>query len=400
MRWMLILLAGCGLSGTPESEHPCGSRSGAACLAAAEDLVQSDRAGGLELLQDACERLRDGPACEGLGRQLIGRGDPRAGEEQTGVRSPFGIGAAALESGCRLDQGSSCYELGRLTLRGVGLPGGEARAREWFGRACALGEAEGCLDLGILLENGRGGEASPVEARGRFVRACQLESGRGCTKLGLSLQQGLGSAPDPMAGLMQLERGCELEFAAGCGLAAMALAGSEGVEADPSRRLRLLVAGVHLEDPKAARLLEEELARLEPLQTAELWTELRGACAEDEAQSCRVLGVLADRGEEPLEARTALRKACEGKAEAACGHLARLEEVSIVAQAGLEALAVLHERGCNGAVSRSCLWLGRAYTTGEGVEQPDPEASLRHYRAACLSGAPEGCRAVEAQDKP
>lgn len=392
MIWLLLVLA-CGGG----KAMPCGSFDGASCLEeATPELSQGEpaRSQAHDKLADACERLKHGPACTALARSMLDAGNAGGADvAPTGAGSAFGTGLGWHEKGCALRDGEACYELGRLHLRTVGIPKDESKARQWFTKACTAGNGEGCVDAGILLETGKGTTADPEAAVEMYRTACSLKHGRGCTKLGLAFRGGVGVDKDPATALEALERGCGFGFAAGCGLAAMTLEGGHGLAPDPQRRLIMLREAIRLDDRFAARTLDTMLQKGEVPddQRRGLVDTLASACTSGMGEACLVGGRLALVAGEREAAVTAWQKGCADGAHASCAALALEDPDGVIRDGGLEALAVLHERGCSVRVTDSCVWLGKAYETGEGVELVDLDDAQEAFGIACKQGSSEGC---------
>jgi TPR repeat protein len=396
MRALLALLMACGTPAEPPPTAPCGDLDGAGCLQAAAPTLKLDadqRGAGMTLLEDACNRLQHGPACSELGRVLLAGGQVETpGDPKSGEASPYGTAIRWLELGCKLGDGGACYGLGKQAMKGFGVPKSEVKAAEWFGLACDVGHTEGCVDAGILAETGRAGVVDGEAAVSRYRAACQAGDGRGCTKLGLSLRSGLAGEPDGPAGVAALEEGCAKGFGPGCGLAALAWERGEGVTPDPTKRRDMLVAAVALDDRIAARSLIA-LVRAGGVgddARGPIASRLEEACAADVSHACAVAGELV-----PERRLAHWTKGCDKGAPMACGDLAVSFEADILADGGKEALAVLHQRGCGADVAASCLWLGKAYETGVGVELVDYGDAVEHYSIACKLGHQLGCAGAE-----
>lgn len=170
----------------------------------------------------ACEaRCEQGDrfACHRLGQTAI----------MTGDVGPPPSTIERLEKNCTADFAASCYTLGDLVSRGLGVTKDEPRAEALYVKGLALatagcdgGDPFECTIAALMQQNGRGVARSEERAKELFDRAGNLDrelcdSGRADACILAVKGYGYPRRPPPLAEAVRLvARACELGEAEAC----------------------------------------------------------------------------------------------------------------------------------------------------------------------------------------
>lgn len=106
------------------------------------------------------------------------------------------IAAKSYRQACAGDHQIACFEIGRLSLHGTGVPKNETDARQLFNKSCELGDIMGCNFSGSMMFEGLGGAKDYVGARANLKRACDAENLSACAQYGDMLAAGEGGPVD------------------------------------------------------------------------------------------------------------------------------------------------------------------------------------------------------------
>lgn len=158
-------------SAAEQGDHPCGTKTAEACLAAAR--AEWKPGGGPtekaeQLLGGACDKGSE-EACVTLGQHWVGqeRGD-------TGYRL---LAVACSER----KMGSACRWAGETVQAGHGVPASRAAALSHYKQACTLGDQAGCFQIGAYTMTGEGGAPKdPETGLVKMVKACKMGHIEGC----------------------------------------------------------------------------------------------------------------------------------------------------------------------------------------------------------------------------
>lgn len=391
------LLSGCLFGAPPD---PCGSDDATACISRATVLLAAGKATeGVALMEDACKRMGEASACGAAARALISGESARDGDAGPGVASPFGRAVSDWDAGCRLGDGQACWELGRLSMTGKGVPKDMAMARARYDEGCAHGWAESCVDAGLTRERAKEDLPRALEL---WTRACTLGNGRGCAKVGLAHKYGTVGQIDLVAALKSYEEACAKGYFGGCGFAAFVYEKGEGVPPDPAKRLEMLLAGAKLRDPLAVEQLTKGRAdgtfpdeAVKGVLDA-VATVADGKCKGGDGTACLVAGLVAqDAGLPGPEVAVFFKGACDHDAREGCGRLAKMIRAHQVDGAGFTRPAELEAAGCMAHWAPACLDWGRTAEAGVETEGPQLQAAASAYNAACQGGLKEACDALE-----
>jgi hypothetical protein len=138
--------------------------------------------------------------------------------------------AVAYRQGCAGGSSDSCAEVGRLMVRGQGVPPDVPGGLELLREACAHDSGRGCAFLGVYSP------ANDVAGRaGAFERACAMKVAPACARAGRVTE-----ATDVPRALAAYRRGCELGDARSCAsMAALLPAGTAEADAGRARACAL-----------------------------------------------------------------------------------------------------------------------------------------------------------------
>lgn len=396
--WLVLgLLWGCAPGTPPE---PCGRDDAQACVSRAGVLLAAGQTkDGVRLMEDACKRLGDAPACSAAARALLSGDAARDGDAGPGAASPFGRAVSDWDHGCRLGDGRACWELGRLSMTGKGVPKDQSMARARYDEGCAAGWSESCVDAGLIRERAKEDLPRAVEL---WRRACGLGNGRGCAKVGLAYKYGTGLPVDPVAAVAAYEDGCAKGYFGGCGFAAYVYEVGEGVPANADKRLEMLIAGARLRDPLAVEALVKG-RRAGSMPDAQVKgvldavaTVSDGKCKTGDGNACLVAGLIAqDAGLPGAQVAMRFNAACAHDAREGCGRLAAMIRAHQVDGAGFRAPAELESAGCAAHWAPACLAWGRTAQSGLETEGPQLDEAEGAYAAACQGGLTEACDALK-----
>jgi len=174
----------------------------------------------------------------------------------------------SLNINCREDLAAACFTLGEALNEGRVVPRDPSEAGKGFGRACDLGLSKGCVSLvdfvradghgvflracdrrdgascfilGSLFQKGLGVPQDADRAVTLFRQSCASAWPRGCGRLGESYLWGEGTAVDQAKAMESFEKACRGRFASSCfNVAMMYRRGMGGLkdEALAQRRFR------------------------------------------------------------------------------------------------------------------------------------------------------------------
>ncbi len=391
------LFAGCLYGAAPD---PCGQDDASACISRASVLLAAGKATeGVALMEDACKRMGEASACGSAARALVSGDSARDGDAGPGEASPFGRAVSDWDAGCRLGDGQACWELGRLSMTGKGMPKDQAMARSRYDEGCKHGWAESCVDAGLIRERAKEDLPRALEL---WKRACELGDGRGCAKVGLAAKYGTAGPVDLVAALKSYEEACAKGYFGGCGFAAFVYEKGEGVPADSAKRLQMLLAGAKLRDPLAVELLTKGRAagtfpdeQVKSVLDA-VATVSDTKCKGGDGNACLVAGLVAQDAALPAPQVASFYKgACEHDAREGCGRLAKMIRAHQVDASGFTRPAELEAAGCMAHWAPACLDWGRTAESGVETEGPQKQAAASAYGAACQGGIQEACEALK-----
>lgn len=253
----------------------------------------------------------------------------------------------------------------------------EARQLAGWQAACEAGDGLACRQLGghhaaserIFFDDDLSGPRqvdAPIHAS--FQRSCTLGHHPGCLYLGLVQQHGIGVEVDLDAALDSFDAACVGRVARACGTWAE-LAETALDRADASFEVL------------ARRHATACAAGFEKYCAAGREVERRNAVAKVAVQR------------QALEARVqGWRQDCAGGEAVGCASLAgAYAEGKHGVERNEETAARYYRRGCDAGSLSSCIYLGRYFETGTGVDQ-DLGTALELYAIACEGEVRSGCR--------
>lgn len=127
---------------------------------------------------------------------------------------------------------ASCFKLGRLLLKGRGVPADDKLALKRFQQGCDGGISQGCYFLGQMLMEGTV-EKDPARAMLSFQKACTDGETESCFTLGKALLAGTDVPKNPPKAAEVLKAACDSSHAPSCRLLAVLFRnGDTGVPPD------------------------------------------------------------------------------------------------------------------------------------------------------------------------
>jgi hypothetical protein len=125
-------------------------------------------------------------------------------------------GEQVFDGGCLGGDGVSCFVLGWLADKGMGVPQDPARAFALFQRSCDRGWARGCGALGECYRQGEGTTPDPAKALENYEKGCRGGHARSCFNAALMYRRGLGGPPDEALAEERRRQACELGLEDAC----------------------------------------------------------------------------------------------------------------------------------------------------------------------------------------
>jgi|GEM_PF-2829746 len=177
---------------------------------------------GVRLLTNYCILAKSGRGCGEAGKVLLKEGDVERGAE-------------FLRYGCTMDDGESCYRLGKLYYDGI-FRDGFGEWESYYMEGCQLYYFPSCRELIFNRDTSKEMRKKGLEF---ITKLCQEGVGRGCTLKGEYL---LGSGV-LQKGIKLLEKGCQLGDGKGCYLLGKLYITGKIVKKDISKGSKLLVEG-------------------------------------------------------------------------------------------------------------------------------------------------------------
>ena len=139
------------------------------------------------------------------------------------ARDPLAAGKS-FARGCDMNLPAACESLGQLAVSG---------GRTAFQGSCDHGDGLSCFILGWMMDKGLGVAADPVRAVALFQRSCSNGWARGCGVLAECYRKGEGTAPDLGAAIVNYEKACRGGHAVSCAHVAMMY--GRGIGGPPDR---------------------------------------------------------------------------------------------------------------------------------------------------------------------
>lgn len=238
------------------------------------------RAGAVSLLESGCNTGEMPETCLKLGRWFA-TGEPVA---RDGKRAASLLGPLCSQgSGTDAAAGQACYDLGRVTQFGYGVPANALGAASLFESGCARGDQAACLAHAEQRWLGIGGvKKTPQLAVEVFRKQCEAQVSDACLDLGYALQQGVGVARDLERARSLFDAECKAGRQNGCAHLGNLLALSKGT--DRERGQALLASACDAASGRGCWFLSE-LPYVSKEQRGEL---LKRACTLEVPEACSV----------------------------------------------------------------------------------------------------------------
>jgi len=125
-------------------------------------------------------------------------------------------GADVFQKACDKGDGGSCFILGSLVSKGMGIPQDASRSVKLFGQSCADGWPRGCGRLGESYLWGEGTAADAAKAMENFEKACQGRSAPACYNAALMYRRGIGQMKDETLAHQRFQLACDYGLLAAC----------------------------------------------------------------------------------------------------------------------------------------------------------------------------------------
>ncbi len=139
----------------------------------------------------------------------------------------------ALEKSCSARDGVSCFILGSLRHKGLGVARDDGQALAYFQESCDFGFSRGCGRLGESYLFGEGTPRDVAKALQYFEDACRNQFGPSCVNAGQLYLHGTVGLRDEAAARARFEQACRLGVQPACSFSAAVPISSR----TPSRRL-------------------------------------------------------------------------------------------------------------------------------------------------------------------
>jgi TPR repeat protein len=297
----------------------------------------------------------------------------------------------ADSSECKCSQGvaDSCFRLSDSEMRRGEHDVAIARVLGM----CQNGSAQACFIGAKYLERLHidarlGTSAKDLKARGVsiFEEKCKANDQATCVEYARLLLAGKYIAPDLQRGRALVEKACEAKQPRACLTLGRMYASGQGVKKDKKRAIALLEQSCTASGGAACTALAEQLPASQRQRVNELLTR---ACTDDDADACARIGAIIDVGKaDGVLADVAaplLMKACELDELKSCvraGELAQAKDPVRARDA--------FERGCDGEVFPACLGLAAMIATGAGGPRNYGEG-IALADKMCKLKAPKAC---------
>jgi hypothetical protein len=125
-------------------------------------------------------------------------------------------GGNALLQDCNRRDGASCFILGSLVNKGLGVPQDLGRAVSLFGQSCASGWPRGCGRLGESYLWGEGTAVDQAKAIESFEKACRGHYAASCYDVALMYHRGLGTTKSDALARQFFRQACEQGLRLAC----------------------------------------------------------------------------------------------------------------------------------------------------------------------------------------
>jgi hypothetical protein len=117
---------------------------------------------------------------------------------------------------CDRRDGASCFILGSLSQKGLGVPQDAARAVTLFRQSCASGWPRGCGRLGESYLWGEGTAVDPTKAIESFEKACRGRYAASCFNVAMMYRRGIGGLKDEALAQQRFRQACVLGLGSAC----------------------------------------------------------------------------------------------------------------------------------------------------------------------------------------
>ncbi len=125
-------------------------------------------------------------------------------------------GDSALSKACEAHDGVSCFILGNLNHKGMGLSKDDSKAFAFFLASCSGGFPRGCGRLGESYLYGEGTSRDAAKAIRYFEQACREGFGPSCMNAGQMYHRGDGTNRDEAMAHTRFEQACRLGVQPAC----------------------------------------------------------------------------------------------------------------------------------------------------------------------------------------
>ncbi len=232
--------------------------------------------------------------------------------------------AGIYEKACNIGHADACVRLGKLYLKGNGVPKDEKMGVGFVQRSCDEGSGEGCDVLGQLYESANGVPQDAAKAAGFYTKSCDGNEGRGCFHLAQLYKVGKGVTTSATKAAQLFQRACEVGHGKSCGLLGRNYQTGDGVEKSVPKAVEYYERGCAGGDgescAKAGDLLRVGDGVAKDGEKAAYL--LQSACSFEQGQACLVLAAMLEKGDGvPQDFKAAVRAykdACDLKVEQAC----------------------------------------------------------------------------------
>jgi len=189
---------------------------------------------GLALLESYCILAKSGKGCGEAGKIFLKQGDVERGAE-------------FLRYGCTMDDGESCYDLGRLYYDGI-FRDGFGEWESYYMEGCQLFYFPSCRALIFNRDTSKEMKEKGLQF---ITQLCEEGVGRGCTLKGEYLLSSgvLGK------GVKALQKGCNLGDGKGCYLLGKLYLTGKVVKKDIKKGVQLLKEGCKYQYIPSCRLV-------------------------------------------------------------------------------------------------------------------------------------------------
>jgi uncharacterized protein len=309
----------------------------------------------------------------------------------------------SFEKACQGKNGDGCYHLGRIHMGKTSDSSSPPIALGLFTGLCDRNDHRSCYGIGQIFEKGLGVDRSVEQASEKYEKACDAGYSAACSPLGELILYDMEQEKTPediQRAISLIETGCEGGDVHGCVIYARMLQKGELIPQDIGRALKYYKDGCTIDEGEACYAMgvgHDKGEHLEKDPKAALGYYRKG-CDLLHGPSCGELGFRYLQGtggviKNSKEALRYLQDGCKLGHHMSCASLGDFYIEGSLVERDVNKALELFETACDIAHLPSCVKAGQLIVDGL-IENANYFKALTNFEKACKAGMKEACDAA------